>query len=135
MEPIWGILKHDLKRAELQFSLAKAPQEVEGQTTLRLENLMGTLGSDLQDFFFGCRIRGIQSRPINAKYTPRPEDPDIPAEEQQEPPLKTVKVWLEFPIDSADSLPFADSHAEQPSTKSVKVEVRIFKAGGSSRNF
>ena len=75
MEPIWGILKHDLKRAELQFSLAKAPREVEGQATLRLENLMeGTLGSDLGDFFFGCQIRGIQSIPINTKYTNAPNE-------------------------------------------------------------
>ena len=58
-EPVWGILKHDLKRAELQFSLTKAPQEVEGEPALRLENIMETLGDDLSDFFFGCPIRGI----------------------------------------------------------------------------
>ena len=30
LEPVWGILKHDIGRAELQFSLTKSPQEVEG---------------------------------------------------------------------------------------------------------
>ena len=40
-EPIWGILKHDIKKAELLFSLAKAPRHVEGEETLLLENILG----------------------------------------------------------------------------------------------
>ena len=63
MEPICGILKHDVKKAELQFSLSQAPTQVEGESTIRLEGLMDTLGEDLQDFFLGCTIRGIQSKP------------------------------------------------------------------------
>ena len=62
-----------------------------------------------------------------------PEHPNAPVEERdiREPPLKTVRVWLELPIEHAlDSL-----EEDQPKTKPVKVEVRIYKSGGSTRNF
>ena len=76
--------------------MAKAPQEVEGEPTIRLENILGTLGDELQDFFFGCQIRSTSSMPIEKKIT---TDVDGKRQEKEphEPALKTVKVRLEIP--------------------------------------
>lgn len=62
---------------------------------------MEVLGSDIEDFFFGCNIRGISSTPYRTKERPGsgPGANEVPFEEQAEPPLKTLKVWLEFPIE------------------------------------
>lgn len=130
-EPIYGILRHEIKKAELHFSLSRAPAEVEGESSIRLENLLGLLGDDLGDFFFGCPIRGIQSTPFQTSGAPtsrRDPDEHMPTAEN---PLKTVKVWLEIPTGVAQD----EAGELRQATRAVRVEVRIYKAGGSARQF
>ena len=57
------MLKHNIKRAELQFNLANEPVHVEGERTIKLEEIIGLLEDDVEDFFFGCKIRQVQSKP------------------------------------------------------------------------
>ena len=41
-----------------------------------------------------------------------------------EPPLKTISVWLNVPVSTGEN-----------AVKAIKVQVRIFKAGGANRGF
>lgn len=109
------MLKHDPKRAELHFSLTRVPQEIEGVPPLSLENILGTLGDDLEDFFFGCSIRGVQSTPFKNKKKDRPDERDEELE-NIEHPLKTIEASLELP---AGTETVGDK--VRPVTKFVKV--------------
>mmetsp|Transcript_33417 Transcript_33417/g.41265 ORF Transcript_33417/g.41265 Transcript_33417/m.41265 type:complete len:133 (+) Transcript_33417:348-746(+) len=94
---------------------------------------MGVLGQEISDFFFGCPIRGIQSKPVETRKPTSQRDEDKFEESKlsaNENPLKTIKVWLDIAtglVEEGDNL--------RQATKAIRVDVRIFKAGGSSRQF
>lgn len=80
---------------------------------------MDTLGDDMEDFFFGCPIRGVQSVPMQGKLESSEESPLV------EHPMKKVAVWLKIPTGVEK-----DANDELRSTsRSIKVEVRVYKAG------
>ena len=63
---------------------------------------MSVLGDDLTDFFFGCNIREITSKPITNK-TPLTRRDESEHMDKFEPPLKTISVWLDIPVSTGEN--------------------------------
>ena len=50
LEPVWGNLKHNIKRAEIVFT-SKSSDKVP------IQKILDYLGDEQQDFFLGCDVQ------------------------------------------------------------------------------